>query len=59
MLSLVAYRDSSADSNNASPTYPGTMTVGNSSNSVSDGDAIGSILEMAVQKSPLIYIEKG
>ena len=56
---MVTYRDSSADSNNASPTYPGTMTVGNSSNSVSDGDAIGSILEMAVQKSPLIYIEKG
>lgn len=47
------------DSTSASPTTPNTIAVGTSSSVVAHGDAIGSILEMAVQKSPLIYIEKG
>ncbi|XP_067941615.1 tetratricopeptide repeat protein 7B-like isoform X2 [Watersipora subatra] len=43
----------------SSPTYPSTMTLGAPSATPANADAIGSILEMAVQKSPLIHIEKG
>ncbi|KAF6039382.1 hypothetical protein EB796_002311 [Bugula neritina] len=47
------------DLNSASPTYSGNVAIGSGSHNTTSDDSIGSILEMAVQKSPLIYIEKG